>query len=379
MKINNTSSTGVFVYTDDAKFEENDFVVYGTAIYVCKPKEGITEVSGELPPESDNYIMYLGDQSTDISEYREFLETGEGENKYLSVLTLQQVLNSFILGPDGKGIIGDSIVYSKEIDETTGKPVYDCHLSNGTLYTDPESVLADIMNDRNINHAILRVSRLLPEIVVYVGEPLETEDTTTDLLGCILRQYTYKSEDTGHTIRIQELIDQVDGLIYYRSADIDIDTVSSATNFKCAIINTESLKKKADNIFALYNSRLKILRSLEKHLKENFRYRRVDVQGKKTEVSISGIGDNLPEVTVMITEYDQEKMIRYNSEASFSLKDTESDGVYPEYGVGKNHKIKILVSSDGDVNLYLRTNSGEIPGTSKVWISGVYYREYYDL
>lgn len=379
MKINNTSSTGVFVYTDDAKFEENDFVVYGTAIYVCKPKEGITEVSGELPPESDNYIMYLGDQSTDISEYQEFLETGEGENKYLSVLTLQQVLNSFILGPDGKGIIGDSIVYSKEIDETTGKPVYDCHLSNGTLYTDPESVLADIMNDRNINHAILRVSRLLPEIVVYVGEPLETEDTTTDLLGCILRQYTYKSEDTGHTIRIQELIDQVDGLIYYRSADIDVDTVSSATNFKCAIINTESLKKKADNIFALYNSRLKILRSLEKHLKENFRYRRVDVQGKKTEVSISGIGDNLPEVTVMITEYDQEKMIRYNSEASFSLKDIESDGVYPEYGVGKNHKIKILVSSDGDVNLYLRTNSGEIPGTSKVWISGVYYREYYDL
>lgn len=379
MKINNTSSTGVFVYTDDAKFEENDFVVYGTAIYVCKPKEGITEVSGELPPESDNYIMYLGDQSTDISEYQEFLETGEGENKYLSTLTLQQVLNSFILGPDGKGIIGDSIVYSKEIDETTGKPVYDCHLSGGTLYTDPESVLADIMNDRNINHAILRVSRLLPEIVVYVGKPLETEDTTTDLLGCILRQYTYKSEDTGHTIRIQELIDQVDGLIYYRSADIDVDTVSSATNFKCATTNTESLKKKADNIFALYNSRLKILRSLEKHLKENFRYRRVDIQGKKTEVSIPGIGDNLPEVTVMITEYDQEKMIRYNSEASFSLKDVGSDGVYPEYGVGKNHKIKILVSSDGDVNLYLRTNSGGIPGTSKVWISGVYYREYYDL
>ena len=50
-----------------------------------------------------------------------------------------------------------------------------------------------------------------------------------------------------------------------------------------------------------------------------------------------------------------------------------------EYGIGKNHKIKILVSSDGDVNLYLRTNSDQIPSTGKVWISGVYYREYYDL
>ena len=224
MKINSTSVTGVFMYTDDAKFEENDFVIYGTAIYVCKPKDGVSEVSGEIPPSSENYIIYLGDQSTDISEYLEFLTTGEGENKYLSTLTLQQVLNSFILGPDGKGVIGDSIMYSKDIDENTGKPIYECHLSNGSLFTDPESVLSDIMNDRNINHAIFRVSRLLPEIVVYVGKPINTENTTTDLLGCILRQYTYKSEDTGHTIRIQELIDQVDGLIYYRSADIDVET-----------------------------------------------------------------------------------------------------------------------------------------------------------
>ena len=379
MKINSTSVTGVFMYTDDAKFEENDFVIYGTAIYVCKPKDGVSEVSGEIPPSSENYIIYLGDQSTDISEYLEFLTTGEGENKYLSTLTLQQVLNSFILGPDGNGVIGDSIMYSKDIDENTGKPIYECHLSNGSLFTDPESVLSDIMNDRNINHAIFRVSRLLPEIVIYVGKPINTENTTTDLLGCILRQYTYKSEDTGHTIRIQELIDQVDGLIYYRSADIDVDTVTSATNFKCATTNVDSLKDKAENIFALYNSRLKILRSLGKHLKDNFRYRKIDIQGKKTDILIPEIGDNLPEITVMITEYDQEKMIRYNSEACFSLKDFESQGVWPEYGIGKNHKIKILVSSDGDVNLYLRTNSDQIPSTGKVWISGVYYREYYDL
>ena len=379
MKINNTSVTGVFMYTDDAKFEKNDFVIYGTTIYVCSPKEGVSEVTGEIPSSSENYEIYLGDQSTTITDYLKFLETGEGENKYISTLVLQQVLNSFIIGPDGKGVIGDSILYSKETDANTGKPIYECHLSNGSLFTDSESVLSDIMNDKNINNAIFRVSRLLPEIVVYVGKPLDTENTTTDLLGCILRQYTYKSEDTGHTIRIQELIDQVDGLIYYRSADIDVDTVSSATNFKCATVNTESLKKKADNIFALYNSKLKVLRSLVKHLKDNFRYRRVDVSGKKLEISIPEIGENLPEITVMITEYDQENMIRYNSEASFSLKDVESESVWPEYGIGENYKIRIVVSSTNDVNLYLRTNSNQVPTSSRVWISGVYYREYYDL
>lgn len=373
MKINKTSVTGLFMYTDDAKFEKNDFVIYGTTIYICKPKEGISEVIGEIPSTSDNYIVYLGDQSTNITEYLNFLTTGEGENKYISVLTLQQVLNSFLLGLDGKGVIGDSISYSYD----SGEEVFKCSIPG---YKNPESIIADIMNDPNINHAILRVSRLLPEIVTYVGTPLNVNsETTTDTLGCILRQYTYLSENTGHTIRVQELIDQVDGLIYYRSADIDVDTVSSATNFRCATVNTEALKKKADNIFALYNSRIKILRSLEKHLKNNFRYRKVDILGKKTEIQIPDIGENLPEITVMITEYDSENMIRYNSEISFSLSDTTSDGIWPDYGVGKNHKVKVIVSSDNGVSLYLRTNSDQIPNSNKVWISGVYYREYYDL
>lgn len=377
MKINDTSVTGVFMYTDDAKFEENDFVIYNTTIYICKPKEGVSEVTGEQPPTSENFVIYLGDQSTNITEYLEFLETGEGENKYLSTLVLQQVLNSFILGLDGKGIIGDYIYYTKKTDDS-GEYYYECGVTSKSSFKDPESVLADIMNDPNINHAIFRVSRLLPEIYSYVGIPVDINDTTTDTTGCLLRQYTYKAESTGHTIRVQELIDQVDGLIYYRSADIDQDTVSSATEFKCAVVN-DSLKKKAENIFALYNSKLKVLRSLEKHLKNNFRYRKVELSGKKLEVSIPEIGSALPEITVMITEYDSEKRIRYNSEASFSLNDLNEDKTWPDYGVGKNYKVSILVSTENEVHLYLRTNSGETPDLSKAWISGVYYREYYDL
>ena len=354
----------MFLYTDDAKFEENDFVVSGNTIYICKPKGGVTEVSGESPGESDNYIVYLGDQSMNINEYLEFLETGEGENKYLSVLTLQTVLNHFILGPDGKGIIGDSISYSPSNGSYK--------LSNGALFNNPNTVLADIMNHPDINHALLKVSRLLPEIIVYVGNL----DITEDNEGCILRQYTYLSETNGHKIRIQELIDPFEGLIYYRSADIDVDSVTSTTNFKCSISNPEALKNKADNIFSLYNSRLKVLRSLEEHLKSNFRYRRIEISGKPKDIIIPEIGYNLPEITVMITEYDQEKMLRYNSEISFSLSDRDSSGNIPLYGIGGNYRIRTIVSISGDVSLYLEKISSS---SRDYWISGVYYREYYEL
>ena len=366
MKINDTSVTGVFVYTDNAIFEENDFVIFENTIYICKPVSGITEVSGENPKSSKNYIVYLGDQSTNISEYLNFLETGEGENKYISTLTLQQVLNSFILGPDGKGIIGDSIVCD---------PEGNYKLSNGTQFKNPNSVLSDIMNHPDINHALFKVSRLLPEIIVYVGQPLNQNEDTEDIDGCLLRQYTYLSEKK-HKIRIQELIDPIDGLIYYRGADIEVDKVTSSNNFKCAISNPDSLKKKADNIFALYNSRLKVLRSLEEHLKENFRYRKIDVQGKNNFLFIPGLGEYKPEITIMITDYDSDKKIRYNSEASFSLADYTEE---VSYGIGGSYKLRVLISSDQSVNIYLETLSGISTSPSKVWISGAYYREYYDL
>lgn len=372
MKINDTSVTGVFVYTDNARFEENDFVIFDGTIYICKPKTGEKYVSGEKPKWSENYIVYLGDQSMNISEYLDFLETAEGENKYLSVLTLQQVLNSYMLGPDGKGVIGEYVKYESAEE-------YEVTLSDtqGTAFTDPNSVIADIMNHPDINHAMLRVSRLLPEIVVYVGDPKIETMTTTDTKSCILRQYSYISEE-GHKIRVQELIDPVDGLIYYRSADTTRDTVSSATNFKCATVNTQALKNKADNIFSLYNSRLKVLRSLEEHLKSNFRYRRLEIKGKHTDLDFLGISKNLPELTVMITEVTTGGL-RKNSEISYSLSDRGDSGEIPEYEIGEGYKIQTILSSDDSVHIFLKTKAGAQPSSSRVWISGAYYREYYDL
>lgn len=366
MKINKISVTGVFNYTDDALFEENDFVISDGVIYICKPSPGVSEVIGENPSTSKNFVVYLGEQSTTLSEYLNFLDTAEGENKYISTLMLQSVLNSFMLGIDGKGVIGSNITYSD------GE--FNFSMS-GTVFTDPNTVISDIMNHPNINHATLRVSRSLPELIVYVGN-LETTETYTDLDSCILKQYTYLSESNGHKIRVQELIDQVGGMIYYRSADIEQDIVNSSTNFRCATVDTKTLKEKADNLFSLYNSKLKILQTLEDSLKSNFRYKRILVDGKQTTLEVPNLGETKPEITVMISVLDGMTQVIRNYETAYSLLYTDSEGLIPKYGIG-DYVIKTIISEENSVNLFLENKDGSVP-SSNVWISGFYYREYYE-
>ena len=376
MKINNTKTTvpGVYIYADDVVFTKNDFVISGSTIYICTPKPGKTEVIGEDPEKSENFTIYLGDQSMDLSEYLSFLENLEGKNKYLSVKMLQAVLNSFMLGIDGKGIIGDFIYYDPETFEVKLRG-----RDQGTVYTDPYSVLADIMMDPSINHATLRVSRLLPEIYVYVSNPGLNGISKTDQKSCILKQYTYLQEGTGNRIRVQELIDPVDGLFYYRSANIDEVTITSSTPFKCSVVNAHALRDKATNIFALYNARLKVMKSLEEHLKSNFRYKNypIDVASKPTNVVLesSRFLDGYGEVTILISEVI-DSGLRSNHEVTINLMDYDvisgDEKTWPEYYITDNLTLVPNQSASGDINLVLS-------GNDNAWISGVYYREYYGV
>lgn len=355
MKINNANVTGVYYYSDSSTYTPGDLVILDGIIYVCQE-----EIFGVSPDGSDKFRVYLGNKSVDIKEYLEFLETGEGENKYLSTLVLQQALNHFMLGPDGKGIIGDYVKYDSE----TGS------YETGFTLTDPESPLGEIMVDPDINHALIRVSRNLPEVRIYAS------NQGPDDQCCLLRQYTYLHETTGHKIRIQELIDPVDGLIYFRSADISTDVdISGIGSFRCAISNPGLYKNRFDQVMGIYESRLKLLDNLTSHLKSNFRYRRVDLTPGMTSFEFDDTQRLFPEMTVMITEVS-ENGVRKNTEISFSLSDQESSGVWPKYGIGS---YILEITPKGDDNSYLISLSGKNIDSSKVWFSGAYYREYYEI
>lgn len=366
MKINgNQIITGMYIYDPGCEYTINDFVVKDGVIYIC-----IKDNKGEDPETSESYTIYLGDRgrSIDLQEYLNFLETSEGENKYLSVGMLQAVMSYYLLGPTGKGIIGDYVCFDSE-----GLRV---SLKSGEegKFTDPETIITEILFSEDINHALLRVSRFLPEINGYVGGSLGvSEYSGEDQKSVILRQYTYLQEGSEDKIRLQELIDPIDGVIWYRSGNM---TTQSSGTWKCSIVNSRSLKSKVEDLIDIYTARLKVIRSLESHLKSNFRYRKLELSGgKPTSFSIPG-GLGEIEITLTISELVSDGFVK-TYETSINLGDKLEDDVFPSYLVGERCRIDLREELEGYSISLSDKVSGAIPVNS--WFSGAYYKEYYGL
>lgn len=367
MKINtNQIITGIFVYDSSCAYTVNDFVIKDGVIYICNK-----DSQGKDPETSDSFTIYLGDRCTDLQEYLDFLDTAEGDNKYVSVEMLQAILSAYLTGPTGKGIIGDYICYDNNNNLEVSLRVSD----EGT-FTNPETVITDIMFHPDINHALFRVSRLLPEIYGYVGNPGISDYSGEDEKSCILRQYTYIQEDTEEKIRLQELIDPVDGLIWYRSGNLEGDYNSSKGAWKCSIMNSKALKEKVENIINSYSSRISILKSLESHLKSNFRFRKIDVSDKSTSVYIDKNKNDVTnkELTIVLSTETSTGIVK-NQETSINLADKLDDKI-PKYQVGDNLLLSFETTFIGN-RIDLTNTSGETPSNS--WISEIYYKEYYGL
>ena len=268
MKINNISTRGFFIYSDLSYYEEGDFVVYGNTIYVCSPKSGTSLVIGEKPYESENFYVYLGDQLADEKEFIEFSKNGGGKDKYISLSSLVGILNTYMKGINTSGVIGhefvldgDNVVY--KIDNNISK-VYD--------EEDSSHILSTILLDESINHGIFKVSKNLPELRTFIGN-----------LGdyCILRQYSYYSEEKESLIRVQELIDIESSVslnpqisyanIYYRSAALDspLNEVIDL-GFLSATAHTEYLSRKAESLFKMYATKMKLFQTRIKELENCF-------------------------------------------------------------------------------------------------------------
>lgn len=366
MKIDGKVITGMYVYSPEIEYTKNDFVIHSGIIYTC-----IKDVIGEDPGKSDCFKVYLGDKSIDSKEYLDFLEKGEGENKYISVEMLQTVMSYYLLGPTGKGIIGDYICYDPEN--------FRISLRNSKVssekFTDPWTVISDIMAHENINHAHFRVSRFLPEISGYVGGALNISDETLeeDKKSVILRQYTYLGS-SKEKIRLQELIDPIDGVIWYRSGEFTDKGLSKVTSWVCSVINSRALKAKVEDLIKIYSARLKVLNSMETHLKSNFRYRKFS--GINGQTKIISLGKDLieKEITVTVSERTPEGYIR-NYETSVDLSNKSEEGKVPEYLIGGNYIMK--TDEDRYLITLLNKTTGESP--ENAWFSGLYYKEYYGI
>lgn len=338
MKINeNISITGVYVYSASQEYEENDFVIHNGQLYVCHPKEGKTVQGGVEGPDLENFVAYLGDSSATEKDLKAFLEGG-GDNKLVTVPMMHVFRNLFMMGLNDRGIIG-------EMDK--GKTV------------------DTIFEEENLNNAMFKISRsnLGVNPLLYTPYPEYTDDLEmktkvsqdyydTDLDHVILRQFTYLKGD--RKVRVQELIDPWNGLIYLRSGFVPGSIKN--TPWRCTSENVLALKKKAEVIFDLYSSRLKVLDEMKARLENNFRFRRCNITPGPV-VSISGVPTEPLEMNITITKGDGPKQ----------LFGAEIDGE-GEYIVGGE---TLIVKISGDT-VSLNVSGG-------CTITGAYYREYYDF
>ena len=306
MKINDISIRGFFIYSETSQYEQGDFVVYGNTIYVCSPKSGSTYVSGEIPFKSNNFYVYLGDQSATRDDFLSFSKNGGGEDKYLSLSTLVDILNTYQKGLDTTGVIGHE--YSVIVDEEgTKNAVY--KINNVVTETfseeDSKEILARIFLDKSLNHCIFKVSRDLPEI-----SAINDNSSTTEY--CILRQYSYYSdEDNSSMMRVQELIDiQPDNYletyeeygygnsinfanIYYRAAILEESDISSIKdlNWHSATGHTSTLSNLVTNLINTYNDRMKGFETSLKELQGNFCFTRISLPNLVSSFTLQNTAD----------------------------------------------------------------------------------------
>lgn len=382
MIINNTSIRGLFLYDPSSIYEQGDFIVYKNTIYIVKSEI----IQDEIPKGSKNYFVYLGDQMTSIEDYLSFLNNGGGEDKYISLGTLLPILNHYMIGLDGKGIIGSSISYTSEDSYEIKIPGYD-DLSNFSDYT---SVLGNLLLDPSINHGIFRVSRLLPEIRNYVLSPKDTPSyggEQIDLESCILKQYSYYN-NTGILIRVQELIDHVDGMIFYRYGSITSETESIIlSEFKAASINTKSLRDKANMLMNVYTSKIKALDTLSNRLQNNFRYKNLKLKGKQvtlqnTDPSLEGYLSidnllNIGPITLHLLSQNSNSLY-ISKETCVDLSSYDGQVFSYDYYISEEDTLRVMVTSNNSSWSIVFLVISNIP-SSTTEINSIYIREYYKV
>lgn len=284
MIINGTSIPGIFIYETGIELERGDFVVYEDCLFICTPKEGETYITKSTLPTPDknveNFTLYLGgDHATwdDFEQqFKQSSDSGEYVDKIITSSSLSQILKRLLFGIDSSGIINEYIIKS----------------TNGTALITPglrkilnsEKVSTDNVLDHLIknesspefNNLSLRIDRsLFKGLLPDVSNLTDTVYDKIELSSVVLRQYTYYEtlQDLGtsdNKIRVQEVIDHVNGVCLYRfirlgNSDISVslveDKVGYPSSWKLSCINLDYLSK--------LDSLLKYIEDEKKKLEES--------------------------------------------------------------------------------------------------------------
>lgn len=241
MEVNGKNITGIFIYSPFSKYYEGDIVLKDKTMYVVK-----STVEEEDPSKSDKYSIYLGDKSIGLSEYEDYINSPDDtkNDMYISVGSLNSILNYYMNGInlDGK--------------------MRDLGSDNNILY--------NLITDEKINFAVFSVSRSIDELSSLYPEAKELDQK--DKL--IIKQYTY-TNNINETVRVQELIDHSQHIVWYRS--MIYGKSSSLSSWGNISINLKVMNERLQELQREYKSRIDSLVELYGEVSSNFRYKPIPI------------------------------------------------------------------------------------------------------
>lgn len=387
MKINGKSIQGTYVYSENETYEVGDLVLYENGLYIyTKSDEGPYGLDKTNPKDSKDYTPYLGDKLTSLEDWKAFLN-GESEDKYITTSTLVAILNTCMNDMRLDGIIESA--YDEPQDESPKGWILDEYRLDTEI---ADNAIIDEILRSSSNYAIYRVSRKLQGLwmVNYdTSSVIDGNYTEEDKSSVLMKQYTYYSseedKEQGIQTRIQELIDYVDGTVYYRYAKYDpvlekngtLGNLTSVSNWHSTRISKE-YELQVNAILTAYSSKIKELQLLEKNLKKNFKFKSLDIVPGQSSVLLSLVGspgsvkldrdfNEIGPITIILKEKLVTTDVFYRShEVTIEYIDGTNRS---KYLLGDNTYITVSTNYVGD--LKIETSSKDIT------IQTMYYKEFY--
>ena len=287
MLINNNSIHGIFKYSDNIRFEKDDFVVDGNCIYICTDPETPIGKRPSEDTEHQYYSEYPGNKIISASEYYDYVMSSERglqvEDKYVSAHSLCEILENMYFGFGDNGILQDHIIYNPNSGIE-----YSVRGVNRILEYSTNNSLDMVLRDNDLNNGFIKISRNLPEIRDLLFDSGVSE---SDIV--VLKQYTYLDSNNVIPYRVQELMDPEKNRIYFRFAKgIKLETGgndfsdSIVSRWKSLFGDDSDVYEMLNSIEEYYQNRIEEEKSKIERIRGRYCYREVD----RTETNYLGTG-----------------------------------------------------------------------------------------
>lgn len=262
MIINNNHVQGIFVFNPEDStiiYEKDDFVVHKQNIYICEPKYGSTvsysgsSIEGDiLKFFSDNFKVYLGGERASWEDFKNRYNnlSNIDSDPIITCSSIVEILKKIVFGIDSDGIINGYVDLSGSSDDLVDL----LNLSdNSNINILDQIILLDLPEFNNI---LLKIDRNL------LSPYLPTLENNENNSYVILKQYTYR--EGNNYIRVQEIIDHINGVCLYRYFSRSILVVSNnkistsdlngISSWKLSCANTEYLSRINNLLLNIYRT-----------------------------------------------------------------------------------------------------------------------------